>query len=75
MKKVYNSIVLGRTDFSKHARLNDWVKANVGQDKDGGDLVVRDIFDITEVSDTLLKYLPGEGNTIDLTFDFGENSE
>lgn len=69
LKKVYNNIVLGKTDFSKHSELNQWVSANLGKGKDGGDLVVRDIFDITEISDTLLKYLPGQGNTIDLTFD------
>jgi len=69
LKKVYNDIVLGKTKFSDYPDLNKAVAEAIGQGKDGDDLVVRDIFDITEVSDTLLKYLPGKGNTIDLTFD------
>ena len=71
LKKVYNDIVLGKTKFSDYPDLNKAVSEAIGQGKDGDDLVVRDIFDITEVSDTLLKYLPGKGNTIDLTFDLG----
>ena len=69
LKKVYNDIVLEKTKFSDYPELNQMVEATLGQGKNGDDLVVRDIFDVTEVSDTLLKYLPGKGNTIDLTFD------
>ena len=69
LKKVYNDIVLEKTKFSAYPDLNQMVVNAFGQGKNGDDLVVRDIFDITEVSNTLLKYLPGKGNTIELTFD------
>ena len=69
LKKVYNDIVLGKTDFTTYRDLEQWIKNNLGAGKTANDMVVRDIFDITEVSDTLLQYLPGKGNTIDLTFD------
>ena len=69
LKKVYNDIVVEKTKFSNYPDLNKLVEKEIGQGKNGDDLVVRDIFDVTEVSDTLLKYLPGKGNTIDLTFD------
>ena len=69
LKKVYNDIVMDKTVFSKYSSLNQLVKEALGEGKDGDDLVVRDIFDVTAVSNGILTNLPPAGHTMDVTFD------
>lgn len=69
LKIVYNDIVLGKTVFSKYDALNRMVESALGAGKNADALVVRDLFDITEVSSTIKSNLPGQGNTMDITFD------
>ncbi len=54
--------------------LTEIVKEKWGKDKSADDLVVKDLFDVTDMCDDISKFLPEEGSTLDLTFDIGINA-
>ena len=51
--------------------LTDIVKEKWGKDKSADDLVIKDLFDLSDVCDDIGKFLPEDGSTLDLTFDIG----
>ena len=55
--------------------LNDIVAKELGEGKTADDLVIRDLFDISEKCEEMLTHLPKDGTYIDLTFDLSIASD
>lgn len=73
--KVYEELNKPDTKLSEVCpELNDIVKEKWGEDKSPDDLVVKDLFDISDFCEDIPTHLPGEGTILDLTFDLGISS-
>ncbi|MBQ7133184.1 MAG: hypothetical protein IJO20_01665 [Ruminococcus sp.] len=69
--KVYDEFNNGAKLSDLCPALTEIVKEKWGADKNVDDLVIKDLFDVTDVCDNFDKFLTGEGSTLDLTFDIG----
>lgn len=68
--KVYDEFVEGAKISELCPELTDIVKEKWDKDKTPDDLVIKDLFDVTDTCDDISKHLNGEG-VLDLTFDVG----
>lgn len=72
--QVYEELNKTDTKLSEICpELDEIVKENWGKDKSADDLVVKDLFDITDYCDDLTEHLK-DGSILDLTFDVGIGS-
>lgn len=68
--KVYNDLSDQEARLSELSdELNLLVASKLGNGKDGDDLVVKDLFDVSVLCDPLKAALAPEGTTLDITFD------
>lgn len=73
---VYNELNKEDSKLSEVCpELNDVVAKELGEGKTADDLVIRDLFDISEICGEMQTHLPVEGNYIDLTFDLSLASD
>ncbi len=68
--KVYNEFRDGAKISELCPELKDIVKEKWGSDKNVDDLVIKDLFDVTDYCEDIPEHLNGE-NILDLTFDLG----
>lgn len=69
--KVYEELNKGDNKISKVCpAIDEFVKENWGSDKSADDLVIKDLFDLTDKCDDLKEHL-GNGSVLELTFDLG----
>ena len=68
--KVYEEFKNGAKISEVCPELEDIVKEKWGEDKSADDLVIKDLFDITDYCEDLKTHLNG-GSILDLTFDLG----
>ncbi len=69
---VYEELNKADTSLSEICpELNDIVKDQLGDDKNADDLVIRDLFDISEKCEDLETHLPTDDSYIRLSFDLG----
>lgn len=68
--KVYNEFKDGAKLSEVCPALEDIVKEKWGKDKNVDDLVIKDLFDVTDYCDDIPEHLK-EGAVLDLTFDLG----
>ncbi len=74
--RVYDELLAQDTKLSELSdELNQLVTAKLGNGKDADDLVVKDLFDVTVICEELTASLAPIGNTLDLTFDVGVDSD
>ncbi len=69
--KVYEELNSGVDLSDVCPELDTIVKEKWDKNKTANDLVVKDLFDITDLCDDIDTYLPQHGATLDLTFDLG----
>ncbi len=68
--KVYDELSADDMKLSSLSdELNDMVAKDLGKGKDGDDLVIKDLFDVTVLCDELKEKLAPVGNTLTLTFE------
>ncbi len=68
--KVYNEFKEGAKISDICPALTEIVKEKWGEDKNVDDLVIKDLFDVTDYCDDIPEHL-GNGAVLDLTFDLG----
>lgn len=76
LKKVYEDLSKPNTKLSDLCPdLTDLVKSDLSKDKTADDLVIRDLFDITALCDSLKTKLPVDGTVVDLSFKVGIDAD
>ena len=68
---VYDQLLKNGMSFIDCAELDASIAAHLGEGKTVKDMVVRDLFDVSVLCDSLREYLEPEGTTICLDFDLG----